>query len=366
MFVDPRDIRTLCRKHPASCRGSSIDARDIQSLRQIIQGPGNDGDRVRALNAYRQSGEPDAIRLLAELLLDPKQGETVRISAAAGLGRCGSLAEPLLLQALEQQSSCELQSKVIKALGRVAGTASIPVLQRIAATAEEIVRSQAAFSLQLAAHRGGLRELVRCPGGIEILEAVELRAVEVRDVAANYVQSVIEEIGTDNFGIEFDRGPSVDFECPGSQQTLLINSQARPFGKALHTVDRPMILGLLAARSREEGHRFVSRVILAGPVDGDRFYVTVHRTDGRLMHQGAGTVREAMTELTLQSVDTVGNFALQARVRFGDRIVWEEVKAGRHIIRSRTPDAYVPDGAHRSPDRVMTAAQAATPDEGFR
>jgi hypothetical protein len=358
MFVDPRSVKMLNRKHGARYQAEDHDPREVQLLREIMQGPAEDGDRVRAMNAYMERGEADAVRLLTENLHDEGQSVVVRAGAAACLGRAGSLAEPLLLQALEKALPGGVQTKVIKALGRVAGAASIPALQRIAATSEEDIRSQAAFSLQLAAHRCGSRELVHCPREVEVLPPLDLRPVVVRKVGADYVQSVVHQLGTDSYGIELAREPSVDFECRGSHQTLLLNAQSRAFGMSRGALQRPMIFGLLAARSREDGRRFVSRVILVGPVSDDRFYVAVHRTDGRLMHSGTGTVRGEMADVSLQSVNTLGNFPLLVRVRITEQVVWDVIQAGRHIVESRTPDAFSPNDGHDPTTDLMTAQQA--------
>ena len=350
MPIDPRTVRLLDAKHRPHARDEIDRLREVDLLRELVRDTARDGERVRALHAYVATGQPDALRLVSDVLHDAHESDLVRAGAATCIGHMGSVAEEPLLRGLDTTPPPLVRLKIAKSLGRLGGPASIEPLVRLAATTEGDVRLQATFALQLVAHRYGVRELANPPAYTELLDASDMKELTPRLVGSDYLRWVVGLIGADCFGIAPSTDRGVDFECTGSQLSLLLNGeQNSPLGLAELALRRPLILGLVAARSPEDGSRFVSRILLAGPLSDDTFYVAIHRTDGRLVHTGTGVIKGDEGDVSIRSAAVAGNFPLHVRARLRpDAIVWDLVQAGTRLIGSRPPDPFAPESARHS------------------
>lgn len=115
--VKMRAIVALLSADPSnSCRSQ------LRSLSML----GNVDERVMALNALAEVGDPDALVLFSTELDDEHAPIAVRCAAASALAACGTSAIPELITALAAELS-SLKASAASALGKI-GDASLPAV----------------------------------------------------------------------------------------------------------------------------------------------------------------------------------------------------------------------------------------------
>ncbi len=113
--------------------GEREDARGLLRQMSIL---GNVDERVLALNALAEVGDPQALILFATELDDTHAPPAVRRAAASALGLCGASAIPTLKAALATDDTF-VQAGIASALGRIGETALPSVLDALTDPASE-------------------------------------------------------------------------------------------------------------------------------------------------------------------------------------------------------------------------------------
>ena len=123
-MLDDKDLQVKVRAIVALL---SIDpshpSRNVLRQMSII---GDVGERIMALNALAEVGDPNALVLFSNELDDGHAPIAVRCAAASALATCGNQAIPILSKTLATEHSA-LRSSVAYALGKI-GDASLPAV----------------------------------------------------------------------------------------------------------------------------------------------------------------------------------------------------------------------------------------------
>ena len=131
---------------------------------------GSEEERVLALQALAEVGDPQALTLFETELQDLHASPTVRHAAACALGQCGPAAIPALQSALAATDNAFVQAGLASAFGQI-GEAALPVvLDALMDPISEQAALEALEQLPAWKEPGRVREYARCR--IEVIHPI--------------------------------------------------------------------------------------------------------------------------------------------------------------------------------------------------
>jgi len=276
-------------------------------------------DRLRghALDELARRRSSAILNILREDLRNPQLPPHIRAEQASRLGRTGLKAvEPILIEALPTSKDGLVTFKIISALARVGTEAALPALETAASSGVSTISRIAEFAHSVISHRLG-RVPRRTP-----LDGAPPRIVLKGPAAAiasqllphPRVQSLVDELAGDLYGLGPTVGPAFELNCPTDRWIVILNREVSFLAPATLLATRSLLLGVMLVYFAEDDSWAISRVLLAGPHTGRKVYVGVYRQDGTLTQIGSGESAADSLTIDIASVQIPGNFGLSARV----------------------------------------------------
>ncbi len=335
------------RIDPAAVHALQRD--DIAAIRAMVQGREKTPHRIRALDIFATLHPADMLDVLNEVLRNPQEDPAVRAVAAAHAARFGGPdAEQMLLRSLAAATDSTLRTHIAAELARVGTQQSTETLRRLLQDPEASVRRQATFALTVIAHRTGLGGFeVPAPPPSELLAPTRsMVPFTVQQTTANDLRAAVDAIAGDTYGVRVVPTVGFSMKCGPNLFVLFLDSEHLRGGLARLVARRPLILGLLAARSPAHHSYFVTRLILAGPRGDGRVYVSMHATDGTLTQYGTGRAEGDTAEFSLRSTWIRGNVALELSARVhGSEVTFSDARTALSVVDRAAPAKFTPPTA---------------------
>lgn len=323
-----------------------FEPEDIEKLRAMVIGREASPNRTHALNLFTAIRPPNAHEILGEVLVRPDEDTALRAAAATHLGRLGGKdAEQILLKALADTLAPLLQTKIAAALGRTGTEEALARVQDFAQNGEPTVRKQFTLAALLISHRYGISGYApRLPDDVEYLDIGESTAEIAIERTSMTDSSALDSFVTgDSYGLNVSVSNALALKCGPNDFVLAFEESYLKAGLVGMASQRPLFLGILAARAPEDGSYSASRFILVGPDERKRAYVAVYRTDGGLMHYGTGRGAREQGEFELRSLNVRGNIALELNGQINEgEITFTRSVVGLNVIGKQSPERFVP------------------------
>jgi hypothetical protein len=286
-----------------------------EDLLAVAQRP-HDDLRGRALDELIRRRSSTILNILREDLKNPKLPPHIRAQQASRLGRTGLKAvEPILIEALPRSIDELVTFKIISALARVGTEAALPALETAASSGVSAISRIAEFAHSVVSHRLGRvprrTPLDGAPPRITLKGIAT--AIASQPVPHARVQSLVDELAGDLYGLGPAAGPAFELSCPAGRWIVILNRDLSSLAPATLLTTRPLLLGIVVVYFAEDDSWASSRVLLAGPTTARQAYVGVYRQDGALTQVGSGEPSADSLTIDIASVQIPGNFALSAR-----------------------------------------------------
>jgi hypothetical protein len=299
----------------ARARLEALRPNDIERLRSAALDR-EEPYRTRAMEALTTARAPDSHRLLEQVLRAGDEDPGVRAAAAAQLARLGDAeAERALLDALPDATEPTVQVEIAAALAKSGSPRALDALGRLAESAAELVRQQAAFACSVIAYRErqpGFELPVAAPEEIVQPDADQAIPITAGRPPALEVANAIATLAGETYGVRVTGDLSFFIRCGPEQMMLALDQEAATnLGDVAAT--RPLLLGLLARRAPVDGSYAVQGLLLSWPEKGSRFNVALHRPAGDQLLFGGAERRGELVQFALNTVRQPG--AVPATVR---------------------------------------------------
>jgi hypothetical protein len=290
----------------------TLEPAEIERVGRVVLGEvrqASRADRVAALHLLARRGGPTAAEVISKVLGERSEDPALRSAAASALALAPSRqAERALLGGLRVQEEIVLL-KTLRSLAAVGGQDAFTALQQLPESDSRFVRNQTLFARALIAYRldlpvDPLESVEGTEGGPEAEEErLELR---VRRADTDRIRQEMDRFEGTLFGVEVAPDIGFDVAAGRAEWLVLLERDAVKEGIRQALVDRKWVLALMARRARVTGTYSVEYVVLTRPVDDEGMRIVVLRTDGEVLHAGAGRSRDGVLDFTVTHLERPG------------------------------------------------------------
>ena len=199
---------------------------------------------------------------------------------------------------------------------------SIGALTELANDRQPTVSTQAKFALQLIAHRNNIPGFAVAPPREQLITPADgMVPFSVKNIKPGLFSKVITHLNKDSYGIRFSERASFNIECGRNNFVFAVDEAHLNRGITKMALQRPILVGSVAQFTPVDGSYSISRLVLAGPLDHNHYYIGVYRTDGVLVHYGTGQGEGDTSAFEIKSVHARGNEVIDLKGRVtGPRI----------------------------------------------
>ena len=310
-----------------------LDETELAAVKRVV------AERTRSPSAIhlgkaiailaRQESTTEISGLLGAVLGDPSVPPVDRAVAAVELGRMPpSEAESVLVRHLDAPESVAV--RVVQSLGAIGGADALSALQQLTEPDSRALRRQVLFARRLIGYRVGLENLEpeELRGSRWDLEQDEqVRDLTVRPLNAEEIGASSRGLGGRIYGIEL--ADNIGFAIGDVSRTwhLLFNRAVVGAAGLALIRDRPAIAALVTVADDRTGTGAVHQIVLTAPRN-EELLVHGYRTDGVLLFDGSGPLRDEEVSFAVTSADRRGRclFRIVGRL-FADGPAWDQHEA---------------------------------------
>jgi len=282
-------------------RAEARGAPSLAHLRAAVRGSAGAGAARHALAALIEREPRGLDAFLRDIALDPEAGDTVRVEAAAALGRHATTSSADALAAATAADDPMVVRQAVAQLGRIGRPADLATLDGVQ-TNDPATTRVLNTAKRFLSYRHGLGEYRHDTEGAG-LAAEASRAVPVAAEPLNdqQIRELLAE-ATPLPGVALSLRSGLGIRCDGGEYVLLLTDD---FAAGNHRLaDRQALPAVLFGRSRETQALAPDYWFMTDPVGEDRFHVFGVRDSGRVGLYGTGTESAGIVRFEVRATKT--------------------------------------------------------------
>ena len=292
------------------------DEVSLRRLREIVAGREEvpDFPRTSAIHLLAFSDLPTRHRDLEAVLENEREPENLRRVAANHLGKINTPAAIQILVENISTGSQQVLAGILKALGRVGGTAELEAVLKAKEYATGHAAQQAAFAAALISHREGLagNELPMPDEGSYLKIPEGAARLEVTRAAPSDAEMCLRSLASQPFGIEYAEQSIYQLRCVKTVLMILLNRKFAGSEAMAKAAERKALPCVVATRNEETGSYSVSFLLLSKParVKGE-IDLLVTRSTGDPVLAGTARTHGDRAEFHLRAISRPGAVGIE-------------------------------------------------------
>lgn len=311
-------------------------------LRAIVLGYDRTLPRVAAMAIVRTSDLSDKEQLFAVVLENEHESPIIRSAAAISLGRIMTPEAEAVLIRNTRLSDRRVLADVVKALGRIGGSAALVVLETVVQETTGSAAEQARFAAALISHRlGAMGNDLPVPTSEDflLLPSDHFLPIQISPANEREAELSLRTLKMEPLNIVFAKDSTYQIRCGQSTRMIMLNQDFTGLGAVKKLMEKKAFLGIVATKFEESQMYATSFFLLTSPIkELNRINILIYRSTGALAFGGTAQITENSATFTIHTVSRPGANPVQIEGTFTDgRLTIITALAASFTLKRRQP-----------------------------